>query len=1539
MSIRRKTIIVILISLILILGFSLVVSFIFIKRDYKKLEQINLLENSQRIRNVIDNRMSAIYGITADYADWDDSYNFMVDRNDKFIKSDLGDAAFSKNNINAMLFFDMSGSCVCKKYYDLEKHEIVETPVDLIAYIESSFSRFKDNINKNKNYGMVSVNGRFYYLSYSYLLTSEGKGPAHGILFVIKEMDKTEILKLGSLVKIQFNSKDFNKISNKNDFLTVHIHEKFFEVDNNNILVSILLDDVFNSPAIILEFTSERLIYQQGLGSIKLLAIVIILVGILLGLIEIFAISKIVLSRLSKLHEGVLRIGGGEKKEILLNGSDELAGLAGSINNMVATLEMAQIRRMESERNYKNVVESIKEVIFQTDIDGYFTFINPAWSEIMGFDRNETIGRSIYDFCNDYDRREFSNELRLIKTGVEKYFKAKRNLPKKDGSLCWMYIFLQPTTIQEKIIGFSGTMNDVTERVNYDQKLEQKDKILQASAESIRNLLINKQIENAISYSLDIIGRAINVDRITVYENGYDKSNNKLIQSNRFEWSLLEKNTIENNHNEEFEYYSPRYDRWLGNLAGGNSIKGLVSDFPSDEVENLKMCSVKSFLIIPVLIENIFWGYIRFDDCKENRIWNTDEESVLFLVVGSIGGAVLRQRAEETVLLGREQYKTLIEQASDGIFITDNEGSILNVNSAGSEMLNLDSNSILGVNLKNLIHDSEQEMFKSFIDELTAGKVAVHEFKLKGDGKKSIPVEMSGKRLGDGRIQTIVRDITERKRFEEKLVVSTAELKALFDAFPDLFFRVDQYGVIVDFKSGDRNDFYYPRDYFVGKNVEKFLPVNSHEEVKKAIRNVLETNTPQIVEYESNDENGTEYREIRLLPFLNDQIMAIVRNISDRKRAEIELRKAKEIAEEATRAKSAFLANMSHEIRTPMNGVIGMTNLLVDTELNDEQKEYADIIKSSGEALLDIINDILDFSKIEADKITLEESRFNLRNCIGDITKTLALRAQEKGLEIAYKISSDVAEDFIGDQYRLRQVILNLIGNAIKFTEKGYILLNVTLNNNSASNILAEHNPVTIGFSVEDTGIGISKDQIQKIFEPFTQADTSTTRKYGGTGLGLSISMRLIELMGGSLNVESEIGKGSKFIFTVTLKKANKEDADNKGQDFSVLKDHKILVLEHSDLFIDIIMDIFNRLQLDAKPIKDFDKCISILNNEYRDEKVILLVNPSYLNQDLISFSDFISNYYKNVESIIPVFDAVHMISSLNKNNKKLFYSYLTKPFGLYDVINSLTRQINKNIIEEEFDVKDKHKYPPLGPLKILVVEDNPVNQKLVLRLLEKQDHFVTIANNGKEAITEINHKVFDLVFMDLQMPIMDGYEAIKIIRESEKEFGLHLPIIAFSAHASQSEIEKCFKMGFDNYLTKPIVTDDLFSKIYKTFGVELKNNDENSDSLDFDRSLSAVGGDKELLYELVGIFILDYPVQIGLLKTAIENLDFETVRNISHRFKGALGNLGSMKGYNIAAELEKKGANQDDNNLLKVLYDLQSEINKLLKLFEEKKK
>ena len=556
-----------------------------------------------------------------------------------------------------------------------------------------------------------------------------------------------------------------------------------------------------------------------------------------------------------------------------------------------------------------------------------------------------------------------------------------------------------------------------------------------------------------------------------------------------------------------------------------------------------------------------------------------------------------------------------------------------------------------------------------------------------------------------------------------------------------------------------------------------------------------------VLELVSRDTTRPEDDVLQLCAALGSQIGQFM----IRKQAEADLVKAKDAAEAGSRAKSEFLANMSHEIRTPLNGVMGMTDLALETELTAEQKEYLETVKSSSDALLTVINDILDFSKIEAGKIDLEAVDFNLRDSLESMLKTVALRADDKGLELLCEIAPEVPEVVCGDATRLRQVVINLVGNAIKFTERGEIALKVQVEGQADDGRI-------LHFTVTDTGIGIPEEKRESIFAPFSQADTSTTRKYGGTGLGLTISTRLVEMMGGRIWVESEVGRGSQFHFTAEVGVADaKEIKVGSIAPAELLVGVKVLVVDDNRTNRRILKGMLTRWGMLETSVEDGEEALAQLASAREQGAPFGLVLTDMHMPKMNGFT-LIESIRKRPElataTIMMLTSAGHRGDAARCQELGVA-AYLLKPIRQSELREAIARVLGAREQEGEiplitrFSVHDAR--DPSMSLRVLLAEDNAVNQMLAVRLLEKRGHRVTVAGNGRQALEALAKESFDLVFMDVQMPEMDGMEATQAIREKERNSGLHQPIIALTAHAMKGDREKCLAAGMDGYLTKPI--------------------------------------------------------------------------------------------------------------------------------------
>ncbi len=680
-------------------------------------------------------------------------------------------------------------------------------------------------------------------------------------------------------------------------------------------------------------------------------------------------------------------------------------------------------------------------------------------------------------------------------------------------------------------------------------------------------------------------------------------------------------------------------------------------------------------------------------------------------------------------------------------------------------------------------------------------------------------VEVRTRELSDIN-QNLEKEIIERKQIEETLNKSQQELTSVFKNSPEALIYHDEQGTILKINPRFTEVFGYTLNELKGRNINEgmiFPRDETKEESKKITQTVLEKGSVRI-EAMRKKKDGTLFPVIiSASPIIvkgkSKGIIAIYSDITKEKLAEKEIIKAKKEAELANQAKSAFLASMSHEIRTPINAIIGMGELMKNTTLNDEQKEYLDMLKISADNLLNVINDVLDISKIESGHIEIEKIEFDLWKLIESIGITLGVKASQKKLELLCYTNPDIPQYIMGDPTRLRQILVNLAGNSLKFTEKGEIAINV-------ETLKREDDKILLHFTVKDTGIGIPKEKQAKIFESFSQVDSSTTRKYGGTGLGLSICKQLVELMGGKIWVESEANKGSTFHLTLPSVVVKKPEGREEEIVPLEIKNLRVLIVDDNYTNRMILREIVSLWGALPKEVEDGFSVLRELKSACKRSKPyqLILLDKNMPEMDGFELIKKIREILEYKKTPIVMLSSDRGAADLKKIEELSISDFILKPIRrsrLYNaIVKAIVKETSKDVVKK-YDIgsaiKDRF-------FKVLLAEDNLINQKLTVRLLEKQGWQISVATNGSEVLNLLDKNRFDFILMDVQMPEMDGIEASKEIRKREKETGTHIPIIALTANAFEEDKKKCLEAGMDEYATKPVKVNEIFSIIEKIF-------------------------------------------------------------------------------------------------------------------------
>ncbi|MCB9938598.1 MAG: response regulator [Planctomycetaceae bacterium] len=904
-----------------------------------------------------------------------------------------------------------------------------------------------------------------------------------------------------------------------------------------------------------------------------------------------------------------------------------------------------------------------------------------------------------------------------------------------------------------------------------------------------------------------------------------------------------------------------------------------------------------------------------------------------------------RQRAEEELGRSEAHYFSLIENLPIHVIRKDINGRFTLASPSFCELS--------GIAIEDLIGKTDHDLYpENLANKYRADDLHVIE-------KQTVINDVERNQLPDGTtsyvqvikmpimddrarvigIQGIFWDVTVRMQAEDELRESEARKRAIFETAVDCILFIDEAGVVVEVNRAALRILQCKRDEVLGKEFANiFVTPVSQQRFRESLQRYqgageMGSMLGRRLEVELQRKTGEDFiAEIATqpIPLKGSAGFAIfLRDITEQKQYEETLRAAKEAAEAASDAKSLFVANMSHEIRTPMNAIVGITELLLDTQLTRSQNDYLTMIQQSADALLCVISDILDFSKIEAGKLELDEADFEFRESVGDMIKALALRAHSKGLELALQIAPSIPIWVHGDPNRLRQVIVNLVGNAIKFTASGEVILRV-------ESEAIHGDRVMLRFAVVDTGIGIAANRRDAIFAAFEQADNSMTRKYGGTGLGLAIASRLVQLMGGRIWLESHEGQGTTFFFTARFRVAAAPDQGSDALAVGGMEGLRVLVVDDNASSRNLIAEMLSSWRMRSTVVDSAAAALAVLRptDQTAEAFDLVLLDAQMPEVDGFELAEQLASQANFKTPIVMMLTTGDHHRRVSRCENLGLASYLLKPLKqleLYDAIALGLHKLDETRVVAERDSVAAQ----IPPLNILLAEDSLVNQKVAIGLLQRQGHRVHIANNGREAVQATKHEAFDLILMDVQMPEMDGLEATRTIRARERATRDHVPIVAMTAHAMKSDREACLDAGMDAYTSKPIRVTELF----KTIADVLRRQKPTQSAatarqapkhVDWAKALEIVQDDYELLADITNAFLEEFPKLIHELNAALAKHDNVTFQRAAHTLKGSLRYFGASVPFELAYKLECIGRDsrfEDAPELLTQMESLLAEI------------
>jgi PAS domain S-box-containing protein len=1152
---------------------------------------------------------------------------------------------------------------------------------------------------------------------------------------------------------------------------------------------------------------------------------------------------------------------------------------------------------------FRQLFESSLEGIVALDSEDRIVEANPSFLKLFGFTIEEIVGQRLNDLIVPKNLAAEGEGLsRKVLNNEEVQTETVRM--RKDGTAVHVSVLGAPILADGERIGIFGIYRDISRQKQAEAELKVKEEQYRQMVESA----------NDIIYKTDLVGRFLYANPVALRITGYSEE------------EILGKRYVD---------LIPEYYRSTAEAFYKNQVR---SDTPST--------------------------YFEFPTrSKGGRdIWLGQNVQLIKRDGHTIGvhaiarDITLRKVIEDELRQNRNQLELVINTVNEGITYSDETGRFEVFNPAMEKLTGYTMIEANAGDFSRLLYPdpaARQLALDGLKELLEKGEVRDEESTIVTKSGEQRTLLVTTKLIQEGQRKMFLsayRDITGRKKGERRLLESEVRFRDMFDEAPVGYHELGIDGRITRVNRTELRILGYTAEEMLGRFPWEF--VEEHEVSHKAVLAKLAGTLPpgQNIERHYLKKDGSPIPVLlqdRLLRDAAGDIVGIrttLQDITERKRMEEELRRAKEEAEAATRAKSEFLAVMSHEIRTPMNGVIGMADLLSNTSLTPDQQEYVDTIRMSGEALLSVINDILDFSKFESGKVDLEEAPFDLRPCIEEVYDLLSPKASQKDVDLLYWIDAEVPQVIIGDKHRLRQILLNLAGNAIKFTERGEIYISISLAWRVGKSFMLQ-------FSVRDTGIGIPPDRIDRLFKPFSQADSSTTRKYGGTGLGLAISMRLVESMKGKIWVESEQGKGSVFRFTVqSSMPIAAEGAPELFARFDTagVEGKRILAVDDNRTNLQILKQLCLHWKLIPRTTASPKEALEWIRRG--DPFDLGLIDMQMPEMDGVQLATEIRAVKPPHVMPLILFSSVGPSHEMHPGQRSLFAAEVAKPLKQSQLFDVLVKVMSGPRVEAAPTVQKLE--PSMAakmPLDIIVAEDNIVNQKLLLYLLGQLGYKAHVCSNGVEVLEELERRSADLIFMDVHMPVMDGLETSRKIVGSRGSSG-RPRIIALTADAMSEDKQKCLDAGMDDYLSKPVRINEVISMLNRWGGeaaepsaaVPVKAKPELTDFENMVlKQLREFGIAEERTFTagLLGDFLKTASEMIASSAKALGERNADRISHLAHTLKGSFTTFNLPELSALCLAIEKKSGQGELDGLDTMLVELRHSFERVRPLLEELQK